>query len=587
MRTVYTVLVCICLSGALCGQASAIPGEPTANIEQQGKVRVFSEYMTVFRKAWLKSRDELLSSDEIPYDRNALEGATAEYDRQMALCKSRREELKTEEKYAACVIAAKRLFASAISLRDLGLIEAMASTLTQVAGDTDAGRLTRDQARDVYAEFEEMYKQLFGLLSAFYDDQLGVRLAASYKDRFLKSYQQLVPPTSQSADRPPLDDAAEGPAAEILTEARGACDSVRSSQVKVYADCILAAEKHFSDVVKLRDRKLYEAFETTLRAAAADLDSKRLTPVQFNTVAAWLIDAYTENIHQQQYKYHVLAARLVAEGYVIRFGAAYAAVSGEWLNDTIMPYEASAMDQAVRGQQEAVAGCQTKYNAAASEAVNLECNISAYRGFAQAIKLRDKNLLETYISALRGAAADTDAGRLTKWQKDVVYEALSRYFYSVYSSAADAYLAKFYRVVAKPYLLRFDNAFIAARGTETDEDSAPPWDVDAVPLAQRAYDQSIRSCYERRTELKTHLAYWECRTAAEKALAVSIHRRDMTVLETASAALSQAAADADAGKISADQLTGIVAALTGAYYRINEDAWRVWHIKQQRLETVR
>jgi hypothetical protein len=581
MRTVYPVLICICLLGALCGAAAAIPGDPSLSAEGRGKARILLEYMAIFQKA-LESLDiGALSSDTAPYDKNALEKATIERDRQIGLCKSRKDESMAEATYVACLIAAKRDFASAIALKDGGVIDALALTLNRIAKDTDAGTLTKDQARDLYEEFDEVHKLFFSYLSAFYDDQLEARLGADYKNRFIKSHESFGPAAPLTESQPPLDDGAQGPALEILTSARETCkNSTQPDQKKPYVDCILAAEQQFADAVKLRDRTWYKAFEAALQTALADFDRKKLTPAQFDTVTAWLTDAYSERINQQQSDYHLLVARPVALGYAVRFGAAFVAVSGNWVNDKVTPYDDGAMDQAVRNQREAAAKCQAEYNAAVSEAINLECYIATCRVFARAIKLKDANLLDTYVSALRGVAADTDAGRLTQWQKDAAYEALNRHFSGVYLNAADFYLAKFYRTAAKPYLLSFDNAYIAARGTKTDEESAPPWDLDAVPTAQRSYDQSARSCYDRSAEFKTKVALWECRAAAERTLAASIHRRDMLIVEKLLAALLQAAADADKGVISADQLKGVTAALSIAYNQLTEKAWRAWRTKQ-------
>jgi hypothetical protein len=175
--TAISVAACILLSGLIGGQANAIPGEPTISIQEHGKARIFVEYMELFRKAWVKLHDGELGSDAAPYNQSALEKASAEHLRRIELCKSHRAELKTESAYAACVITAKRSFASAIELIDTGLTEAIAITLARVGEDTDAGKLTADQARDIYEALDEEYGSIFDLNAELYNDKIGVHLA--------------------------------------------------------------------------------------------------------------------------------------------------------------------------------------------------------------------------------------------------------------------------------------------------------------------------------------------------------------------------------------------------------------------------
>ena len=580
VRAVYAVLISIWLSGMLCRQASAIPADPAINIEEQGKTRVLAQYLVMFQRALLNAPNRPVSSDVPPFDISALQKANEEHVRQVALCKDGRSGFKTEALYADCLIAARRSFATAIGLRDLVPVEAIASTFGQVAIDTDSGRLTGYQALDIYDELEKVYDRLFGELAMSYDFLRDARLGSEYKGRFIKSFGNSA--VAPHEGQPPLDDNAEKPAATALTKALETCeDSKKSPQRKPYADCVLAAEKKYADAVKLRDRAWYNAFEAALRAAVADVEAKRLTPAQFDTVAAWLSDAYSERISQQQSEYHALVAEPIAEGYAIRLSAAYVAVAGASLNDTVMPYDSGALDQADRDQREAGFKCQAQYKASASEAANLECYIPIYRKFAEAIKLRDAKLLEIFISGMRGVAADTDAGRLTKWQRDAVYDALSSFFNSAYTAAGDAYLAKHYRVVARSYLNSFDNTYFAAHDTAAEDVTSPPWDLSAALATRRRYAQSLRSCYDRRAELKTNIAYWDCRATVEKEFASATHRRDKLILETLLTTCKQAAADADAGRISAEQLAGIIAALEQAYVGLNESAWRAWHMRQQ------
>src|SRR5262249_18684190 len=157
-----------------------------------------------------------------------------------------------------------------------------------------------------------------------------------------------------------------------------------------------------------------------LRSAAADADAGRLTPSQFDAVAAALNDTYNDHIDQQQSDYHTLLAGPVAEGYVVRFAAAYVMIAGDGSYRREKPYDAAAMDQAVRDEQDAATECRGR-NGDTTEAVSLECYITAYRHFAETIKLRDMGMFDAFASAMRQAAADTDAHRLTRWQESAVY----------------------------------------------------------------------------------------------------------------------------------------------------------------------
>ena len=280
-----------------------------------------------------------------------------------------------------------------------------------------------------------------------------------------------------------------------------------------------------------------------------------MTPAQFTAVKEALDDGFNERFLQLQSDYEAVLVKPVTQGYVVRFAAAYGMVKGDHYNDKAAPYDPAAMDQAARDQREAGTKCNNQK--AATSATSLECYIAAYRTFAEAIKLRDMQLFEAFVSAMRRAAADTDAGKLAPWQQYAVYEALVGPTASPTQRSYDTYLIALYRPLSLTVCGAFRrNAYMAAGGTDEETDG-PPWNESAVLAARKIRDQAVQSCFDRRAELKTHTAFWECREAAEREMAVAIHTRNMLLTEKMVAATLQAANDADAGKITDDQLGAI------------------------------
>ncbi len=556
--------------------ALAIPGTPMPGAESQAQARVNLEYMTILRKAWAASRNGATADDAAPYEERALDAATAERSRQISLCKATTQDFKTEAAYVACLTAAYRGFAASIKLKDSGATDALAASLSSAATDADDGRLTAGQARDVYDVLTKFYESMFGQLSAIYALQTLVRFDTRYTDRFEATYRAAKPVIA--ADQPPLDEMAQPRAQEVLGKAREACTNQPEVSKKAYVDCLSTAERQFTQAIKLRDNALYHAIETTLQAMLGDPDMDRLTFPRFVIITAALTELYDAKINGQQSDYHKIVDRPVAMGYAVRFLGGYVLQVGNSMDPAVAPYAGDVWERALRDQNLALRACARERKEGATETANLECWLAGYRNFAATIQVRDTRLVEAFSAAMRQVAIDTDAGQLTSWQEIAVYEAITRAYYRVYINSYDSYLVHQYQPLVATYVTRFDNDIVAT-GTETRDADGPPWDIDAGIIATRVYDQAINACFGQKSTFKTHVAFWDCRAAADRTLSTANHTRNLTLLEKWLAAVHQAAVDADDGKITAEQLDAAAAGLGMAYDQLRAQAWRVWRAR--------
>ena len=245
------VVVCAAL---LCGRAMAIPADLVPGEEEKGKLRITAGYLAIMQKAW-RAAGDLPVDDAHSYERTALAAAKADRDKQIALCKSRAAEFNTETAYIDCWATASRAFAAAIKLKEAGLMDGYTGALSAAAGDVDAGKLTKEQARGVYDLLSTINEFLFGALFAAYDSAAEKRTAAEYKDRFVKAYRQGGGTAPVMDSQPPMDDDAVKPAEDVLAKALAGCDNRTDfAGKKAYADCITTADRKFIDAVKLRDK---------------------------------------------------------------------------------------------------------------------------------------------------------------------------------------------------------------------------------------------------------------------------------------------------------------------------------------------
>src|SRR3954466_6881075 len=78
------------------------------------------------------------------------------------------------------------------------------------------------------------------------------------------------------------------------------------------------------------------------------------------------------------------------------------------------PYDMAATPEATTIRQHALNRCRAA--ATGTMRAQIDCSLAAHRGYAAATKLHDMSLFRTYATALRQAADDSDAQRITPYE---------------------------------------------------------------------------------------------------------------------------------------------------------------------------
>jgi len=192
------------------------------------------------------------------------------------------------------------------------------------------------------------------------------------------------------------------------------------------------------------------------------------------------------------------------------------------------PYDMAATPEATAARQHALNHCRT--TATSTMRQQIDCSLAAHRAYAVKTKLRDMGLFKTYATALRQAADDADAGRITP------YEAQNR-------------------------IVRAGVAFRAAveNGYQAWKRTAPPsgplFDRTAYPAALKTRDAAVAACgaWSTPAAIPAHVA---CIRKAERAFVSAIKLADMDWYYGYDSVLTFTAADAGDGRMTPANLGG-------------------------------
>ncbi len=185
------------------------------------------------------------------------------------------------------------------------------------------------------------------------------------------------------------------------------------------------------------------------------------------------------------------------------------------------PYDMAATPEAVTVRQHALNRCRAA--ASGTMRAQIDCSLAAHRAYAVATRLRDMGLFRDYASALRQAADDADAGRISP------YEAQNRIVRAG---------VKFRGLVESAYQ-DWHRRTAAVQG--------PLYDQAAYPAALKARDAAVAACGGwTAATIPAHIA---CIAAAERAFVAAIRLADMDLYYGYDSVLTYTAADATDGRM--------------------------------------
>ncbi len=184
------------------------------------------------------------------------------------------------------------------------------------------------------------------------------------------------------------------------------------------------------------------------------------------------------------------------------------------------PYDMAATPQATITRQHALNRCRAA--ATGTMRAQIDCSLAAHRAYAMGTRLRDMSLFRTYATALRRAADDADAGRISP------YEAQSRIVRAgvAFRAAVDKAYQDWRRRNPRP--------------------PGPLYDRAAFPAALKARDAAVKACGPWTAAIAPHLA---CVAAAERAFVSAIKLADMDLYYGYASVLTYTAADAMDGRM--------------------------------------
>jgi hypothetical protein len=196
-----------------------------------------------------------------------------------------------------------------------------------------------------------------------------------------------IPLIAAAAELPPYDMAATPEATTVRQHALNHCRTAPSRTMREQIDCSLAAHRAYAVGTKLRDMGLFRDYAKTLRQAADDADSGRISPYEAQN-------------------------RIVRAG--VKFRASVENAYQDWHRRTIPHgplYDRAAFPAALKTRDAAVAGCGGW--TAATIPTHIACIRKAERAFAATIRLADMDVYYGYDSVLTYTAADAMDGRMT------------------------------------------------------------------------------------------------------------------------------------------------------------------------------
>jgi hypothetical protein len=185
------------------------------------------------------------------------------------------------------------------------------------------------------------------------------------------------------------------------------------------------------------------------------------------------------------------------------------------------PYDMAATPEATTMRQHALNHCRAQPSG--TMRVQIDCSLAAHRGYAVGTKLRDMGLFRAYATALRQAADEADAGRITP------YEAQNRIVRAG---------VKFRAAVEAAYQ-DWRRRSASAR--------APLYDRAAFPAALKARDAAVARCGGwTAATIPAHIA---CIRKAERGFTAAIRLTDMDLYYGYDSVLTYTAADAMDGRM--------------------------------------
>lgn len=185
------------------------------------------------------------------------------------------------------------------------------------------------------------------------------------------------------------------------------------------------------------------------------------------------------------------------------------------------PYDMAATPEATAARQHALNRCR----AAATGAMRaqIDCSLAAHRGYAAATRLSDMGLFRVYAAALRQAADEADAGRITP------YEAQSRIVRAgvTFRGAVEKAYQDWRRAMPR---------------------QGPLYERAAYAVALKARDAAVAGCggWTTAATIPAHVA---CIRKAERAFAGAIKLTDMDLYYGYDSVLTFTAADASDGRM--------------------------------------
>jgi hypothetical protein len=191
------------------------------------------------------------------------------------------------------------------------------------------------------------------------------------------------------------------------------------------------------------------------------------------------------------------------------------------------PYDMAATPDATTARQHALNHCRA--TATAGMRQQIDCSLAAHRAYAVKTRLRDMGVFRTYAAALRQAADDADAGRITP------YEAQNR-------------------IVRAGVTFRgaVDKAYEDWHKRMAPDRRGPLYDRAAYPAALKARDAAVAACGGwTAATIPAHVA---CIRKAERAFAGAVKLTDMDLYYGYDAVLTYTAADATDGRMTPDNL---------------------------------
>lgn len=190
------------------------------------------------------------------------------------------------------------------------------------------------------------------------------------------------------------------------------------------------------------------------------------------------------------------------------------------------PYDMAATPEATAVRQHALNSCRAA--ATGTMRQQIDCSLAAHRAYAVKTKLRDMGLFRVYATALRQAADDADAGRITPYEAQ---NRIVRAGVTFRSSVENAYQAW-------------------KRGVPR---SGPLYDRAAFPAALKTRDAAVAACGGWTPAIPAHVA---CIRKAERAFVSAIRLADMDWYHGYYFVLTFTAADAGDGRMTPANLGG-------------------------------